>query len=178
MSGGTVAKGESLVSVLSIERSIFQLRGQRVILGGDLAVFYDVEPRALSQAVKRNADRFPADFMFVLSGDEWKNLKSQNVISSWGGGRGVPMAFTEQGIAMLSGVLRSERAVQVNIQIMRTFVQMRRVLIEHKELATKLNALERKYDENFRVVFDAIRQLMTPSAEKEKKRKIGFIRDE
>jgi hypothetical protein len=171
-----VAKGESLVSVLSIERSIFQLRGQRVILGGDLAVFYDVEPRVLSQAVKRNPDRFPTDFMFVLSEEEWQNLKSQNVISSWGGGRSAPMAFTEQGIAMLSSVLRSARAVQVNIQIMRAFVQMRRVLIEHKELATKLNALERKYDENFRVVFDAIRQLMTPPAEK--KRKIGFIRDE
>jgi hypothetical protein len=98
------------------------------------------------------------------------------VISSWGGARNAPMAYTEQGVAMLSSVLRGERAVQVNIQIMRAFVQMRRVLIEHKELATKLNALEQKYHENFRVVFDAIRQLMTPPVEK--KRKIGFIQDE
>ena len=176
MSDGAVSKDGPLVSAVSIERSIFLLRGQRVILGGDLAVFYDVEPRVLAQAVKRNTDRFPMDFMFVLSEDEWQNLKSQNVISSWGGARSAPMAFTEQGVAMLSSVLRSERAVQVNIQIMRAFVQMRRVLIEHKELATKLNALERKYDENFRVVFDAIRQLMAPPVEK--KRKIGFIRDE
>ena len=176
MSGRAIGKDEFLVSAVSIERSIFLLRGQRVILGGDLAVFYDVEPRVLSQAVKRNSDRFPADFMFVLSEDEWQNLKSQNVISSWGGARSAPMAFTEQGVAMLSSALRSERAVQVNIQIMRAFVQMRRVLIEHKELATKLNAPERKYDENFRVVFDAISQLMTPPVEK--KRKAGFIRDE
>ena len=176
MSRSAITKDEFLVSAVSIERSILLLRSQRVILGGDLAVFYDVEPRVLSQAVKRNSDRFPADFMFVLSEDEWQNLKSQNVISSWGGARSAPMAFTEQGVAMLSSVLRSERAVQVNIQIMRAFVQMRRVLIEHKELAAKLNALERKYDEQFRVVFDAIRQLMTPPVEK--KRKIGFIRDE
>lgn len=176
MSNSAVANGDSPVSAVSIERSIFLLRGQRVILGGDLAVFYDVEPRVLSQAVKRNANRFPADFMFVLSEDEWQNLKSQNVISSWGGARNAPMAFTEQGVAMLSSVLRSERAVQVNIQIMRTFVQMRRVLIEHKELAAKLNALERKYDEQFRVVFDAIRQMMAPP--EVKKRGIGFIRDE
>lgn len=165
-----------LVTAASIERSIFLLRGHRVILGGDLAVFYDVEPRVLSQAVKRNPARFPGDFMFVLSEDEWQDMKSQNVISSWGGARNLPMAFTEQGVAMLSSVLRSERAVQVNIQIMRAFVQMRRVLVEHKELATKLNALERKYDENFRVVFDAIRQLMDPPVEK--KRKIGFMQDE
>ena len=176
MSDGAVSHDGPLVSAVSIERSIFLLRSQRVILGGDLAVFYDVEPRVLSQAVKRNADRFPADFMFVLSEDEWQNLKSQNVIASWGGARSAPMAFTEQGVAMLSSVLRSERAVQVNIQIMRAFVQMRRVLIEHKELAVKLNALEQKYDEQFRVVFDAIRQLMTPPVEK--KRKIGFVRDE
>lgn len=176
MSAGVTTSSGLVVTSASIERSIFLLRGHRVILGGDLAVFYDVEPRVLSQAVKRNPDRFPADFMFVLSGDEWKNLKSQNVIPSWGGARNAPMAFTEQGVAMLSSVLRSERAVQVNIQIMRAFVQMRRVLIEHKELASKLNALERKYDDQFQVVFDAIRQLMTPPLEK--KQKIGFIKDE
>ncbi|MBE7422138.1 MAG: ORF6N domain-containing protein [Zoogloeaceae bacterium] len=159
-----------------MERSIYLLRGQRVILSGDLAVFYDVEPRALAQAVKRNLERFPDDFMFVLSDDEWQNLKSQNVIPSWGGTRTAPMAFTEHGVAMLSSVLRSERAVQVNIQIMRAFVQMRRVLTEHKELAAKLNALERKYDAQFKTVFEAIRQLMAPPPDK--KRRIGFVQDE
>jgi hypothetical protein len=176
MSRGGLTQGEFVVSAASIERSIFLLRGHRVILGGDLAVFYDVEPRVLSQAVKRNLDRFPEDFMFVLSSEEWQDLKSQNVISSWGGIRSAPMAFTEQGVAMLSSVLRSERAVQVNIQIMRTFVQMRRVLTEHRELAAKLDALEQKYDDQFRVVFDAIRQLMAPPMEK--KRSIGFVQDE
>ena len=167
---------EHAISVAAIERCIFLLRGHRVILSGDLAVFYGVEPRILSQAVKRNNERFPEDFMFVLSSAEWQNLKSQNVISSWGGARTTPMAFTEQGIAMLSSVLRSERAVSVNIQIMRTFVQMRRVLAEHKDLAAKLDALEKKYDDQFKIVFDAIRQIMTPPVEK--KRHIGFVRDQ
>ncbi len=167
---------EHAISVATIERCIFLLRGHRVILSGDLAVFYGVEPRILSQAVKRNNERFPEDFMFVLSSAEWQNLKSQNVISSWGGARTTPMAFTEQGIAMLSSVLRSERAVSVNIQIMRTFVQMRRVLAEHKDLAAKLDALEKRYDDQFKIVFDAIRQIMTPPAEK--KRSIGFVRDQ
>jgi len=167
---------ENPVSVASIERCIFRLRGHRIILGGDLAVFYDVEPRTLSQAIKRNPDRFPDDFMFILTAEEWQDLKSQNVIPSWGGVRSAPMAFTEQGVAMLSSVLRSERAVKVNIQIMRAFVQMRRVLAEHKELASRLDALERKYDAQFKVVFDAIRQMMTPPAEK--KQPIGFVRSE
>ena len=167
---------EHAISVAAIERCIFLLRGHRVILSGDLAVFYGVEPRILSQAAKRNNERFPEDFMFVLSSAEWQNLKSQNVISSWGGARTTPMAFTEQGIAMLSSVLRSERAVSVNIQIMRTFVQMRRVLAEHKDLAAKLDALEKRYDDQFKIVFDAIRQIMTPPAEK--KRSIGFVRDQ
>jgi hypothetical protein len=164
------------VSATAIERCIHTLRGHRVILGGDLAVFYGVEPRALSQAVKRNAERFPDDFMFVLAVEEWQGLKSQNVISSWGGARGTPMAFTEQGVAMLSSVLRSERAVQTNIQIMRAFVQMRGVLAEHKSLAAKLDALEKRYDEQFSVVFDAIRQMM--NAPGGKRRRIGFVQDE
>lgn len=176
MTGEAIPVGRHLVSAVTIERSIFLLRGHRIILGGDLAVFYDVEPRVLSQAVRRNPDRFPEDFMFVLSESEWQNLKSQNVTSSWGGARTTPMAFTEQGVAMLSSVLRSERAVQVNIQIMRAFVQMRRTLTEHKDLAAKLDALERKYDDQFRVVFDAIRQMMAPPSEK--KRRIGFVQDE
>ena len=169
-------ESEHAIEAAAVERCIFLLRGHRVILNGDLAVFYGVQTRALVQAVKRNIGRFPSDFMFVLSPDEWQDLKSQNVISSWGGPRSPPMAFTEQGVAMLSTVLRSERAVQVNIQIMRAFVQMRRVLTEHKGLAAKLDALEAKYDAQFKVVFDAIRQLMTPPPVK--KRSIGFIRDE
>jgi len=117
----------------------------------------------LVQAVKRNIERFPDDFMFHLNEKEFENLKSQIVISSWGGlRRAAPYAFTEQGIAMLSGVLRSERAVQVNIAIMRAFVKLREMLATHKDLACKLNEMEKKYDAQFKIVFDAIRQLMTP----------------
>jgi len=139
-----------------------------------LAELYEVEPRALVQAVKRNIERFPPDFMFQLSKTEFKNLKSQIVTSSWGGlRRAAPYAFTEQGVAMLSSVLNSKRAVQVNIEIMRTFVRLRKMMSTHKDLARKLDALEKKYDAQFKVVFDAIRQLMTPP--EPRKRKIGFI---
>jgi len=132
-----------------------------------------VEPRALVQAVKRNRERFPKDFMFQLSAREFAVLKSQIVISTWGGARrAAPYAFTEQGVAMLSSVLRSKRAVLVNIQIMRTFVRLRRLLASHAELERRLDDLEKKYDKTFKVVFDAIRELMEPP-EKPKKR-IGF----
>src|SRR3989338_4164588 len=133
------------------------------MLSTDLAELYRVEPRALIQAVKRNRDRFPPDFTFQLSATEVENLKSQIVISIWGGPRrATPYAFTEQGVAMLSSVLRSERAVRVNVEIMRVFIRLRQVLSEHKELAVRLDALEQKYDANFKAVFDAIRQLMAP----------------
>ena len=139
-----------------------------------LAELYEVEPRALVQAVKRNMERFPPDFMFQLSKAEFRNLKSQIVTSSWGGlRRAVPYAFTEQGVAMLSSVLNSRRAVQVNIEIMRAFVRLRQIMFTHKDLARKLEALEKKYDAQFKAVFDAIRQLMTPP--EAKKRKIGFL---
>lgn len=154
---------------------ILVIRGQKVLLGNDLAELYDVEHRALMQAVNRNIERFPADFMFQVSEQKWSNLKSQFVTSSWGGIRKLPYAFTEQGVAMLSSVLRSDRAVQVNIEIMRAFVRLRQVLSEHKVLAARLDALEQKYDANFKVVFDAIRQLMAPPAQK--KRGIGFLAD-
>jgi hypothetical protein len=131
-----------------------------------------VEPRALIQAIKRNEGRFPADFMFQLTPEEWENLKSQFVISSWGGIRVPPYAFTEQGVAMLSSVLHSDRAVQVNIGIMRAFVKLRQMLASNAELARKLDAMEKKYDAQFKVVFDAIRQLMSPAAKP--KREIGF----
>jgi hypothetical protein len=162
-------------TVPEIERAILSLRGQRVLLSADLARMYEVTPGALMQAVKRNIARFPDDFMFQLDGDEWKNLKSQNVISSWGGARTAPYAFTEQGVAMLSSVLKSDRAVRVNIEIMRTFVRLRRMLAEHRDLARRLDDLEQRYDKQFSVVFDAIRQLMAPP--QQKKRPIGFTAD-
>lgn len=164
----------SLVTADIIERRIYFLRNQKVMLSTDLARLYAVEPRALVQAVKRNKDRFPKDFMFQLSAAEFGVLKSQIVISSWGGlRRATPYAFTEQGVAMLSSVLKSKRAVQVNIAIMRTFVRLRQILATHKDLARKLEELERKYDHQFRVVFDAIQKLMEPPPASSQ-RKMGF----
>jgi hypothetical protein len=161
--------------VEDIEKSIYLIRGQKVMVDGDLADLYGVETKVLKQAVRRNIDRFPSDFMFKLTYQEIRNLRSQFVTSSssgWGGHRYPPMAFTEQGVAMLSSVLRSKRAVQVNIEIMRAFVRLREMLASHKDLEHKLLALEKKYDKQFKVVFDAIRALM--SEEKRPKRKIGF----
>jgi hypothetical protein len=143
------------------------------MLDADLAGLYGVETRVLLQAVKRNRERFPEDFMLQLSVEEFADLRSQAVISSqWGGRRYPPYAFTEQGVAMLSSVLRSKGAVLVNIEIMRAFVRLRRMLASHTELHHRLHELEKKYDASFKVVFDAIRQLMKP-AEKPRKR-IGF----
>ena len=158
----------------AIEHRIYSLRGQRVMLSFDLSALYEVQPKALVQAVKRNIDRSPQDFMFQLSDGEFRNLKSQFVTSSWGGlRRAAPYAFTEQGVAMLSSVLRSKRAVQVNINIMRAFVRLREMLAGHQDLAKKLAELERKYDAQFKVVFDAIRNLMEPPATT-KQKQIGF----
>lgn len=156
-----------------IERRILLIRSQKVMLSTHLAELYEVAPKVLIQSVKRNRERFPQDFMFQLTREEFSNLKSQFVTSSWGGARrATPYAFTEQGIAMLSSVLRSPRAVQVNIAIMRAFVQLRELLASHRELAKRLEEMERKYDDRFRVVFEAIRDL-TVTAEKPR-RKIGF----
>ena len=164
---------KGLVLSERVEKRILLLRGQKVMLSTDLAELYEVEPKVLVRAVKRNIDRFPDDFMFQLALQEVRNLKSQIVTSSWGGiRRAPPYAFTEQGVAMLSSVLRSKRAVQVNIEIMRAFVRLRQILSSHKDLARKLKELERKYDAQFKVVFDAIRQLMTPLPPKP--RRIGF----
>ena len=162
--------------VPGIEGRIHLIRGQRVMLSPDLAELYGIETRALTQAVRRNLDRFPDDFQFTLSQQEFSNLTSQTVTSSWGGTRKPPMAFTEQGVAMLSSVLRSPRAVAVNIQIMRTFVRLRGMLAEHADLKRQIAALERKYDGQFQVVFEAIHQIMTPP-EPSKKKRIGFIQD-
>jgi len=166
-------KDGALVPPERIEQSILLIRHHKVMLDVDLAALYGVETKQLVRAVKRNISRFPDDFMFQLSKDEFENLRRHfGTSSQWGGRRYPPYAFTEQGVAMLSSVLKSRRAVQVNIEIMRTFVRLRRILGSHAELARKLDALEKKYDAQFRVVFDAIRQLMTPSTPK--RRPIGF----
>ena len=162
---------------LPVERilqSIMVIRGEKVILDADLAGLYGVETGALVRAMKRNIERFPSDFMFQLSDEEWENLRCQfGISSSWGGRRTAPFAFTEQGVAMLSSVLRSERAIAVNIQIVRAFVQLKRMLATHADLAKKIESLEKKYDSQFRAVFDAIRELMAPQ-ENLKKQPIGF----
>jgi hypothetical protein len=156
-----------------IASMIHVIRDERVMLDSDLAELYKVETKVLLQSVKRNIDRFPIDFMFQLTIDEYKSLRSQIVTSKKRGGRRYPpYVFTEQGVAMLSSVLRSQRAVQVNIEIMRTFVKFRRMLVSHDKLAKKLDNLERKYDSQFKVIFDAIRKLMAPTESTQ--RRIGF----
>jgi hypothetical protein len=151
---------KALVPMEVIGQKILLIRGQKVMLSIHLAELYGVETRALNQAVKRNFNRFPKDFMFQLTDHEAGQLVSQNVIphKKYFGGS-LPYAFTEQGVAMLSSVLNSERAVQVNIAIMRTFVKLREMIISNKEMAKRLDALEKKYDAQFKVVFDAIREL-------------------
>ena len=159
-----------------IEGHIYYLRGQRVMLSHDLAALYQVETKVLMQAVRRNIERFPEDFSFGLTNQEFVFLRSQIVTSSWGGSRVPPHAFTEQGVAMLSGVLKSKRAVGVNIEIMRAFVKLRSLLESNKELARELAKLEQKYDAQFQVVFEAIRELMSPPPTK--KRRIGFVQND
>ena len=167
---------EKVVTVEQIESIILLIRGQKVMLSHHLADLYGVETRVLVQAVKRNMDRFPEDFMFQLTDREFANLKSQVVISSWGGSRRArPYAFTEQGVAMLSSVLRSKRAIEVNIAIMRAFVKLRELLATHKELARRLEGLEQQlkgHDEQIQTIFEAIQQLLTPPEQPRKK--IGF----
>ena len=172
----------SLIPAERVERRILPIRGQKVMLDADLATLYGVNTKVLNQAVKRNSERFPRDFMFRLTRKEADclrdygdsaALRSQIVTSNGRGGRRyLPLAFTEQGVAMLSSVLRSPRAVQVNIAIMRAFVKLREILATHRELARRLEELESRYDEQFKVVFDAIRALMSPPAKP--RRRIGF----
>jgi len=163
-----------------IEQRIHVFRGQKVMLDSDLASLYGVSVSRLNQAVKRNQERFPADFLFQLTPDENASLKSQSVISNDPGGRGgrrtLPNAFTQEGVAMLSSVLHSPRAVAVNIQIMRVFVRLRQLLATHADLARKLSEMEGKYDRQFKTVFDAIRQLMAPPAEPPKP-PIGYLEE-
>jgi len=170
----------TLIPPKRIENSILFIRGERVILDEELAFLYMVPTKVLVQAVKRNKDRFPPDFMFQLEKEEFASLRSQFVTSKLVGGRGgrryPPYEFTEEGIAMLSSVLNSPRAVKVNIEIMRAFVRLRKILASHVELARKLEELEKKYDSQFMVVFEAIRQLIAPKEVPSKK--IGFqLRD-
>ena len=167
--------GKPPVPVSLIERRIYLIRGKKVMLSNDLAELYQVEVRALAQAVKRNEDRFPADFMFQLNAKEYESLKSQIVISSWGGARRArPYAFTEQSVAMLSSVLRSKRAIQVNIAIMRAFVKLRELLESDEELNRKFTAVIRRlatHEKYFKVVFDELKKLTN---QPRPSRRIGF----
>jgi len=173
-----MAKSSSLVPVERIESLVLVIRGERVMLDADLARLYGTTTKRLNQQVRRNRRRFPHDFMFELTAQEGTALMSQNVTSKpqgRGGRRGPPFAFTEQGVAMLSSVLNSERAVEVNILIMRAFVKLRRLLATHADLARKVDALERRYDGQFKIIFDAIRELMKPP--EPKRRAVGFRKD-
>jgi phage regulator Rha-like protein len=162
------------LSVEQIVGKIYFIRGTKVMLSQHLSELYGVEPKVMIQAVKRNIERFPDDFMFQLTDQEFINLKSQIVTSSWGGiRRAKPYAFTEQGVAMLSSILRSKRAVQVNIQIMRAFTKLREMLSTNKDLKKKIEDMEKKYDQQFQIVFEAIKQLLETDAKPRKK--IGFI---
>ena len=171
----------SLVQQEIIEKKIYLIRGQKVMLASDLASLYGVVTKNLNLQVRRNIQRFPKDFMFQLTKED--NLRLQNATSSYGGRRYLPYAFTEQGVAMLSSVLNSERAIEVNIAIMRAFVRLREILLTHKDLAVKIEALEAKYknhdtkfseyDEHIAAIFEAIKKLMMPPVEPPK-RKIGF----
>jgi hypothetical protein len=168
-------KRVSVIPAEAVERRILLIRGHKVMLDRDLASLYRVQSIALRQQVKRNADRFPDDFLLQLTLEEANLLVSQNVIPSrrsFGGS--LPYAFTEQGVAMLSSVLKSPRAVQVNIAIMRAFVRLRELMLTHKDLAHRLDDLEERYDKRFQVVFDAIRKLLEPEPARPKRR-IGFL---
>jgi len=171
-----MAESTAVIPAERIERCILVVRGHKVMLDTELAELYGVPTKALVQAVKRNAARFPSDFAFPLTNQEFTILRSQIVTSSsgWGGRRTPPLVFTELGVAMLSTVLNSERAIQVNVQIMRTFVKLRTTLASHEDLRRKIQQLESKYDEKFKEVFEAIQMLMEPPAKP--KKPIGFGR--
>ena len=168
-------KKEVTVPIGKISGKIYLISGQKVMLDRDLAELYGVETALLKRAVRRNRDRFPNDFMFELSKSELDDLRCQFGTSRWGGTRYSPFAFTEQGVAMLSSVLNSERAIQVNIQIMRTFTQLRNMLATHDDLKRKIEAMEEKYDEKFQIVFEAITQLWEEDEKPIKK--IGYIKE-
>ncbi len=158
---------------------IFYIRGQKVMLDEDLAKLYNVETKRLNEQVKRNIDRFPKDFMFQLTPKEFGNLKSQIATSSWGGKRKLPLAFTEHGILMLSGVLNSKVAIKVNVRIIRIFIKMREMLLTHKDILLKLEQLEKEVTDNtkdIQIIFHHVKQLLNPP--NPPRRKIGFIQDD
>jgi phage regulator Rha-like protein len=163
---------EPLIPAEVIEKRILLIRGKKVMLDADLAELYGVETKVLKRSVKRNIDRFPEDFLIRITSEEFESLRCHFGTSKRGGVRYLPYAFTENGVAMLSSILNSNKAIQVNIQIMRTFTRLREILSTHEELRRKIELMEKKYDGQFKVVFEAIRQLMTPPAVP--KRKIGF----
>ena len=174
-----MSEDASIVPVERVEQAIYLIRGHKVMLDRDLAALYDVETRVLNQAVMRNEKRFPSDFMFELTREEIRNISQFVTCSKTSTIKHSKraLAFTEQGVAMLSGILKSDRAVEVNIAIMRTFVKLRRMLESNEELSRRLDELESKYDEQFRMVFEAIRELMIPP--EPEKRPIGFhVREE
>lgn len=163
---------KALIPQATIQNKIFFLRGKKIMLDRDLAELYGVETKQLTRQVRRNRSRFPADFLLVLTRQEVANLKRHFGTSRWGGTRKLPFAFTDYGILMLSSVLNSERAIQVNIQIMRTFTKLREMLVGHKELRSKIEEMEKKYDCQFKVVFKAIKELLEPP--RKPKKQIGF----
>jgi hypothetical protein len=174
------ARGKALIAALQIEQSILLLRGHRVLLDSTLASLYGVQTKVLVQAVKRNRERFPSDFLLELNKQEVADLRSQIVTSSWGGRRYAPFAFTEQGVAMLSSVLNSPQAIRVNIEIMRAFLRLRAMIATNKELSGKLDELERKvatHDRAIAGLITAIRELAAPLPPKPKRR-IGFVIDQ
>ena len=183
-----MSKDRSLIPIERIEQSILLIRGQKVMLDRDLAYLYGVPAKVLNQTVKRHIDRFPDDFMFQLTMEEarvwWEQVKAfrlRSQIVTLKRGQHIkyrPYAFTEHGILMLSSVLNSERAIKVNIEIMRAFVRLRQILASNKELAKRLDELEKKYDAQFKLVFDAIRQLMAPPEPEPPKKRIGFLVEE
>lgn len=168
-------KDKMIVSEAIVMSKIYYIRGHKVMLDEDLAGLYDVETKQLKRQVRRNIDRFPEDFMFELTGEEFEDLRSQIGTSSWGGTRYMPMAFTEQGVAMLSSVLSSDRAVKVNIQIIRIFTRMRELLLTHKDILLKVEQLERQGVQNsqdIQVIFAALKELLNPP--QPPRRMIGF----
>lgn len=162
-----------LIELDDIASRIYTIRGVKVMLDRDLAELYEVQTKVLKQAVRRHMKRFPSDFMIELSYQEFKDLRSQIVTSRWGGSRYKPMAFTEQGLAMLSGILNSDRAIEVNIQIMRAFVQLRHIAVEHAELRREVEELRSQTEERFQVVFEVLDKLV--SDDQSSNKKIGFI---
>ena len=166
---------KDLISAESITSRIHFIRGMKVMIDRDLAELYGVETKRLKEQVRRNISRFPEDFMFVITNQELRNLRSQIATSSWGGTRYIPMAFTEQGVAMLSSVLNSKRAIDVNIAIMRAFVKMREILATNKEFSKKLKIIEdqlAEHDKQFQIVFEAIKQLLKD--DEKPKQRLGF----